>query len=261
MVEQFLASLEREQTRKAYARCLEHFSAFVNGQPLTPSIVDAYRTSLLHSGLAPASVALYLSAVRSFGAYLQQTTGHGIPAVKGVKVEQPLVDLPSAAVLEHAERLLKTDQERAIWAVLKDSGIRVSELVALQVPDVDVIQKRIRIRNGKGGKSRFAFLSQTACDALSGLLRGRSAGWVYQGHKGRALTPRAVEYLFQRLSNETGFRLHPHVLRHLRATTVVAKTGDIALAQVALGHASIATTQRYVHLATDAVQAKLEDTF
>jgi integrase/recombinase XerC len=146
-------------------------------------------------------------------------------------------------------------RDAAILELLYATGMRVSELAALDVSDLDLQARDVRIRSGKGKKERHAFFGKPAADALD-LYLARRGLWtdgsgrdaLFFGKRGRRISDRGVRRLVDRHALAVGKPVHPHVLRHSFATHMLERGADIRAIQELLGHASLATTQKYTHL-------------
>jgi integrase/recombinase XerC len=153
-------------------------------------------------------------------------------------------------------------RDRAILELLYATGLRVSELVGLDLGDVDLEERILRVV-GKGRKERVVPFGQKARESLQDFLRlrpelikeGRPAGVdaVFLNARGGRLTTRSVEYLVDRHVGKLAQRLkvHPHTLRHTFATHMLNAGADLRAIQELLGHESLSTTQKYTHVSTE----------
>jgi integrase/recombinase XerC len=142
-------------------------------------------------------------------------------------------------------------RDRALLEVLYGSGLRASEAVALDWPDVALDDRRAHVRGGKGGKDRHVPLSRPASEALARLraLARAASGPVFRNARGARLNPRSVARVLHRALARAGLpEVNPHALRHSCATHMLDHGADLRSIQELLGHASIATTQRYTHV-------------
>jgi integrase/recombinase XerC len=241
---------------------------------LTLSILRRWLAALTEQGLARSSVARRASAARSFTAWLLRrgvlTTDPGVRlASPRVRTTLPVVlDQSSAAsVMEHAAVAADDAdplhiRDRAIIEVLYASGCRVAELCGLDLDDVDDVNRRLRIL-GKGSKERMVPYGVPAERALQAWLAVRSTippqdgeTAVFLGARGRRIDQRAVRRLVRTLTRDAGVPpLSPHGLRHSAATHVLEGGADLRSVQELLGHASLATTQRYTHVSVERLRA------
>jgi integrase/recombinase XerD len=170
--------------------------------------------------------------------------------------------LPVFLSPDESARLLKaarTIREKAIVYSLRYLGLRVSELCNLRVERIDLALDQVLIYRGKGDRDRMLPLNSKLKACLTKWLRRRRDGYLIPSEMkaGRPITPRAVQYLMQRLAKRAGIirldgqTVHPHSLRHTFASELVRKGVDLTTVRDLLGHASIATTQVYLHTAPE----------
>ncbi|MGH7554286.1 MAG: site-specific tyrosine recombinase XerD [Longimicrobiales bacterium] len=216
-------------------------------------------------GLQPSSIRRSLSAVRTYFGFL---LGEGLVVTDPTdRVEIPRVwrRLPAVLSVEEARVLLESPDpaERLFWrdkALLEfayASGVRVSELTALKVRDVD-LQEGLAAVVGKGSKERLVPVGRSALRALDvylreirpGLARGDTEGTVFLNQRGRPLSRMGVWTILRKHVQRAGIhkRVTPHTLRHSFATHLLEGGADLAAVQEMLGHADIATTQIYTHV-------------
>lgn len=130
------------------------------------------------------------------------------------------------------------------------SGLRVSEICALKIEQLDCIARRLTVRHGKGDKDRCVGLRSEVIEAIREWCADRTEGFVFVMKGGRALSDRTVRWRMEVLGRAAGlkFRLHPHTMRHTAATRLLEVTRDIRMVQEFLGHENIATTMIYLHV-------------
>jgi integrase/recombinase XerD len=255
-----------ENTVSAYRRDLNQWLA--EGQGLTRAGIERYLTWLRGEKLAPASIRRKRAALSSFCRFLE---GEGAlaenPVAQVEALTRPEGKLPRVLTAHDVARLLnepdrqlvKGRRDAALMELMYASGLRVSEVVGLRVGDVDAKRGLLRVR-GKGGKERLTPVARPALEALAGYQRGvkRAAsgpgafifpGPTGGGHIGRGLVWRAVKEHARRAGLPE--MPSPHWLRHSFATHLLNGGADIRAIQEMLGHARIATTQVYTHVATD----------
>jgi integrase/recombinase XerD len=297
LIERFLDMMSAERgasanTLDAYRRDLEGFAASCrrDGAGLKSATRDGLRNYLkeLAAALAPASQARKLSALRRFYGFLysegiRQDDPCG--AVETPKLQRPL---PKILTVDEMLRLIEAAHNAAakdgtrepehlrqscIVEMLYAGGLRISELVALPLAAVKNSERFLHIR-GKGGRERLAPLGEAARQALDDYLPVRE-NFVPRGKPGIAasrylfpsrgvgghLTRRRCHQLLKDLAVRAGIdpaRLSPHVLRHAFATHLVEGGADLRSVQTMLGHADIATTQIYTHVAQERLRRTVE---
>ena len=153
-------------------------------------------------------------------------------------------------------------RDRAVVELLYATGIRVSELCAIDIDDLDAHRRTVRVR-GKGDKERTVPYGLPAADAIeawqrlrSTISQGRGGAALFVGVRGGRIDPRTVRTGVHRLAVEAGVPdLAPHGLRHTAATHVLEGGADLRTVQELLGHATLATTQRYTHVSVERLRA------
>ena len=255
-IDRFLESPSlSEATRKAYAGDLRGFADWLEARGLEVEDVDVralvdYASELgrARNGLAPATVARRLAAVRSF---LRFTLGpERVPdAALAPKLPRRLPEAPKPAEVD--ELLDGVDgggplglRNRALVELVYSAGLRSAEAVALDLGDVDFEQELVRVR-GKGGKDRVVPLGEEAAHLLARYLREARPELASGANDAFFLSARG-----RRLDTSTLRRLlpHPHRLRHSFATHLLEGGADLRTIQELLGHSSLSTTQVYSHV-------------
>jgi integrase/recombinase XerD len=183
----------------------------------------------------------------------------GVEMERGLEPPRRPERLPHYLSEEEVHRLFESGRasprDHAILLVLGFAGLRVSELCHLQLEDVEFDRGLLHVRSGKGDKDREVVLEDRTRAALERYLAERTIAGV-EGPRLFPLTPVTVERMVRRRAREAGIRqrVTPHVLRHTLATTLLRRGCDIRYIQKLLGHASVATTQIYTHVDTQALQ-------
>ena len=279
-IEEFVLTLERRalspHTVSNYRRDLERLSAFMDQREITLDQVDHllirdFLNSLYLGGLGKTSVARNLSALRTFFRVMVRNgrvksnpaelvssprLGKRLPANLSELQVQDLLETPKGDTL-------KGLRDRAILELLYASGLRVSELVALDDNDVDSNECLVRVL-GKGNKERVVPFGSFAAEALEAYRQERGARGkaipngegnlpLFVNLRGTRLTARSVERLIARCRTflKTGRPVTPHTLRHSFATHLLENGADLRSIQELLGHASLSTTQKYTHASVE----------
>src|SRR3989441_2508587 len=281
---EFLAKERNDSphTVKAYARDVAEFAAFCGryyGGPWSWAGVDrlairGFLGSLEARGLARRSVARVLSALRTFYRFLNLTKGVQVNPAKSARTPKLERRLPAYLDRAEIEQLFVAAHERAgaggfpeirdlaMLELFYSTGMRLSELAALNDRDVDLVADQVKLR-GKGKKERIVPLGSHAARAVRRYYRQRDAvlaalevegeGAVFVSLRGRRLSPRAIQLSMKRLpaSLARGRELHVHALRHSFATHLLDAGADLRAVQELLGHASLSTTQVYTHTSVE----------
>jgi integrase/recombinase XerC len=230
--------------------------------------------AMLHAkGLSPRTLALTLSAWRGFYRWLARYRDFGANPVLGIRAPKAARPLPKALSVESTELLFNEEtqdqpaliRDRAMFELLYSSGLRLGELVALNVGDgrLDLRQGEVTV-TGKGAKTRTVPIGAKARDALAAWLNARQAAAgekaLFLGARGKRISAGTVGTRLKQWARRRGLheKVHPHMLRHSFATHVLQSSQDLRAVQEMLGHASISTTQVYTHLDYQAL-AKVYD--
>ncbi len=268
-----------EHTLRAYAGDLAQFGRYLaeehyNGAAPGPEQIErlavrGFVAWLTMSGVARSTVSRRLSAVRSFlNHFVRQGRIDASPAegVPTPKLPRPLPrDLTVDEMFNLLDSIERTDlastRDRAILEVIYATGVRVSELVGLDLDDVDLSGHVLRVL-GKGGKERMIpFVEQAEVsvrcwlEASAELRVKGDADAMFLNLRGGRLSARSVRRVLDRRLNEAAIyaRYSPHSLRHSFATHLLGAGADLRAIQELLGHSSLSTTQRYTHVSMDAL--------
>lgn len=213
-------------------------------------------------GLGGRSIQRRLSALRGFCQYLVQHKVLEHNPVKDVRAPKSPRKLPHSIDVDRLQRLLECTPENwleqrdlTMMELMYSGGLRLAELVGLDINDVDLREDQARVL-GKGGKTRIVPVGSKAKQAIASWLpvRALHAGdgetALFISRNGTRVGPRSVQQRLRRWALKQGLetRLHPHALRHSCATHVLESSGDLRAVQELLGHADLGTTQIYTHL-------------
>lgn len=256
-------------TVKNYTRALMEFFDHLKGKGITTlkdvnkQTLRDYISGLIERGLAKSSIACRLSAIRSFYRYLMRE--EMIVVSPAATTVSPRLDkrLPSFLTIEEAKRLIESPdlatphglRDRALLEMLYASGLRVSELVNLDVDQVNLHTNEIRVW-GKGSKERVVLIGVPAHQALTDYLeRGRpellgkkKSNALFVNRYGGRLPARRVQKILDKYARNVGKKVHPHMLRHTFATHLLDGGADLKVVQELLGHVDLSSTQIYTHV-------------
>ncbi len=274
-LDQFIQTLRSEKyysphTCSNYRRDLERFQAFlgkrqVGGwQQVDYNHVSAYAAERHRQGRKSRTIQRELSSIRSFFQFLIR---HGrVPRNPAREVQAPRADrpLPKTCDAEAIDRLLQVRdasdglqvRDSAIFELIYSSGLRLAELVDIDLDDIDLAQRRLVV-TGKGSKTRHLPVGSKAADAVRRWLKRRpdycgdaSETALFVSRRGTRISPRNVQSRLEQLIRRQAMEQHlsPHMLRHSFATHLLESSSDLRAVQELLGHVNIATTQIYTHL-------------
>lgn len=255
---EFLAYLATERglaknTLDAYRRDIEQFLPFVKNTPNQEHIM-LYISDLKTKNYATASLFRKVIALRVFFSFLKREKK--IESNAALYLESPKVWklIPEVLTQDEVEKLIESTEEgsrdRAIIELLYSSGLRVSELCALKIYDIDDTFVKVM---GKGKKERLVPINKKALDAIDAYLtqpRPDHQEALFLTKKGKPIDRITVWKLIKALAKKASLArpISPHTLRHSFATHLLEGGADLRVIQEFLGHANIATTDRYTHL-------------
>jgi len=230
-----------------------------------PLDVRGFLAMLRNHGYSKATIARKLAALRSFYKFLVRIGAVEASPVSVIRTPRQDRRLPKCLDVEQVEALLTAPdvttllgaRDRAILETIYSAGLRISEVVALNVQDLDEFSEALRIR-GKGKKERLVPLGTKAVEAIEAYLSLRvSSGLgpqeaLFLNKFGRRLSDRSIRRKLDKYLLTAGIDVHisPHVLRHSFATHMLNAGADLRSVQEILGHESLSTTQIYTHLTT-----------
>jgi integrase/recombinase XerC len=240
----------------------------IDHQAITTDHIRGYLSEAMKT-LSRATVQRRLFAIKAFFRWRETMAASASPANPARALRSPRTQrrLPAILPEDDVRRLIEADRENASPAALRDrailealysSGLRVSELTGLNWRDVDDEVGMVLVRSGKGNKDRMVPIGEPALDALKAWRRAMPKAWELDGPvitnlRGGRLTTRAVENILARriIAAGLGTSITPHGLRHCFATHLLDAGADLRSIQEMLGHASLATTQRYTHVSVN----------
>ena len=239
-------------TIAAYRRDLTTYCAYleragiVSFEEVTRQVVEGFVADRRDGGYSDASVERALAAVKGLHAFLVRDGAVAQNPTAALRLPKKAERLPEYLSVEDVSALLDQDfpegemglRDHAILEVLYGCGLRVSELVGLDVGDIHIDDGFVLVR-GKGSKERLSPLVGSAARALT----------VFLNKNGRRLSRQGIHAICERYGRQVGLvGLHPHTLRHSFATHMLAGGADLRVLQEILGHADISTTQVYTHV-------------
>jgi len=255
LLELYLAHLvarnRSARTIRTFRSILTKFIEFLGGKHVSEATtwdVDAFLARLRASGYKERSIYTAAVAVKRFMEYLGLQEN-----LRGFELPRRPSELPRYVTPEDVQAMIDAAsslRDKLIVSLLFCTGMRVSELVNIEVSDVNLEEGSIRVR-GKGGKERIVFFDSRTKELLLQYLEAeRPDGYLFPGRNGGHIHYVTVERIVKRLAKAAGLRkkVTPHVLRHSFATLSLLRGMDVREIQELLGHASLRTTQIYTHV-------------
>lgn len=273
LIEEFVSHLKSERrlsphTIANYRRDLNQLNQYCDERSIehwnkiNPATARGFASECFRRNLSGPTIARMLSCIRTFYRYLIRENKTATNPFESVSAPKSKRKLPVILTPDQAVRLVEIEgddmlavRDRAIVELFYTSGIRLEELVRLDLTDVNLHEGFMRVF-GKGSKTRILPIGSHAIDALRKWATRRST-WanldeqaLFVTRKGTRPSTRAIQLRIQARAIEQGLpmKVHPHMLRHSFATHVLESSGDIRAVQELLGHSNISTTQIYTHL-------------
>jgi integrase/recombinase XerC len=275
-IAQFMAELERRNaspmTTQSYASDLRDFVEYLSPpgeQPPDTANIDLlllreYLSAQYDRGLQPVTIRRRIAAIRSLFRYLTKEGLLPANSARLLRIPKVPKKLPQVMTAEQATGIIEGSlavqperphptRDRAILELLYGCGVRVSELAGLDLQDVDLAERWIRVR-GKGRKERQVPVPGKSADSLLAWLKVRAGETgetaVFLNHHGRRLTVRGIHNIVKFYASQIAGddSVHPHSFRHAFATHLLQDGADLRAIQELLGHARLSTTQKYTQV-------------
>lgn len=271
-----------ENTIKAYRTDLSALAVFLQKHFENLSLADAleihiqtYLAIRLDQKLSQRSTARLLSSCRAFYIYLVQNKVRQDNPINHINNPKLPQYLPSTLTEKQVDALLEAPDEddpiqmrdKAMLELLYATGVRVSELVNLQMHQIGMLQGVIRV-TGKGGKERLVPMGEAALDYLELYLKSarpqllsKPTNTVFPSKRGSTMTRQTFWHRIKVYAKLAGIKvpLSPHTLRHAFATHLLNHGADLRVVQMLLGHSDLSTTQIYTHVATQRLQSLVKE--
>ncbi|MEC7105268.1 MAG: site-specific tyrosine recombinase XerD [Pseudomonadota bacterium] len=271
-----------ENTLAAYRRDLAQTEQWLINNKRSNRLIDAsaedlgaFNATRSERGLARRSAARWLSSVRGFYRYFLREQRLQEDPTQHLEHPKQARELPRSLGASDVENLLAAPdiettiglRDRAMLELLYASGLRVSELIALQLVSVNLRQGVVRVV-GKGNKERLVPVGETALDWLQRYLREArqellpaGGNVLFPSRRGRTMTRQTFWHAIKRYALAAGIQkdISPHTLRHAFATHLVDNGADLRAVQMMLGHSDLSTTQIYTHVAQQRLQSLLRE--
>ena len=293
LLDQFMFYLKLEKnasqhTLHSYQRDILQFMEFVSSQggnavllsDITPLVIRSYLASLKSQQYAKATIMRRIAALRSFFRFLCRESILAENPCSAVRTPKLDKKLPVFLDTNEINELITLPDDRplgvrdqAVLELLYATGVRVSELVGITLPDID-FESRMLIVSGKGAKQRIVLMGQKAAGILKNYLQtarpvlcatpgeyGRQTekthNFLFVNNRGGPLTDRSVRRVVEKYVEAMALKknVSPHTIRHTFATHLLDNGADLRSVQELLGHVNLSTTQLYTHVTTERLKA------
>jgi len=258
-----------EHTVKSYQRDIKYLTCYCTDKSihhwtdLKQSDIRSHIASRHRQGISSKSLQRELSAIRSFYNFLLKNRLADSNPAQHIKAPKQARKLPRTLDVDQITGLLEAGtnsaleiRDLAMFELFYSSGLRLSELAALNLTDVDLPDNSLIVRTGKGGKSRMLPIGSKAVTAINIWLQQRLKNVaalepaLFVSVRGTRLSQRSIELRLEQWCKKKGIaeHIHPHMLRHSFASHLLESSQDLRAVQELLGHSNISTTQIYTHL-------------
>ena len=242
------------RTIRTYISCLRMYVRWLEGDSprvVLPETPRQFLLALIEAGASRAYIDQNISVLKFLYVELYGWSSEEL-SVARPRREWRLPYVPTKAQVLRLADAIRNPKHRLAVLLMYASGVRISELVALDIGDVDFEQRVLRVRDGKGGKDRLTIFSERLIPALRAQVAGRSRlAPLFPSQKRGRLAVRSLQNVIQKARRGAGLRkgISAHSLRHAFATHLLEAGTDLRIIQDLLGHRAIKTTTRYTHIA------------
>jgi len=265
-----------EHTLINYTIDLKYFSSFLAGKPLEEVNhldIRKFLAELKAKNFSKKTIARRISCLRSFFKFLVREGYLKNNPTIGMRAPKLDKKLPLFLTVDEVTKLIESPEDdlpglrdRAIMETIYSTGMRISELVSLNIEDIDFIGGAVKVR-GKGKKERIVPIGDKALRAIKAYLEARFPTFkenkaVFLNNRGKRITVRGIRLIIDKYVNRVALRekISPHVLRHSFATHLLERGADLRAVQELLGHSSLSTTQIYTHITAERLKTVYEKT-
>lgn len=274
-------------TIKGYQKDILDFHAFITSEELAADLLDATRERLARhfishldeKDLSKKTISRKISALRTFYDYLMKNNLIDVNIFSAVQAPKIPKKLPSIINDDEMNMIFESIDKSTplgyrnylMLDLLFSAGLRASELINVTIKDINLAQEQILI-HGKGSKDRYVPLHQHLINDMRHYLtyirpvllaKGSDTHslYVFINYKGGHLTVRGLQLILKSIIKNSGetFKIHPHMLRHAFATTLLNHGADLRVVQELLGHEHLKSTQIYTHVSSETIKEKYKD--
>lgn len=266
-----------EHTTNSYKKDLDFFIEFLKEEKVNVINVDykllrKYLTVLYEKNYSKKTIARHISTLKSFYKYLTKIKKIDVNPMLLIKTPKLDKKLPKFLNYDDLEKILSIPdtttflgkRDALILELLYSTGVRVSELIAIKIPDINFYDHTIFIL-GKGNKERYVMFGSKALDKINDYLNERKniqTDYLIVNRYGNPITDRGIRKIMDMILKKASlsYKISPHTLRHTFATHMLDSGADIEIVKELLGHESLSTTQIYTHVTSESLKRVYDNT-
>lgn len=258
----------------SYEKDLEKYFKYMNNKDINKKDIENYIEYLFKTNVKSSTISRNIVSIKAFHKYISRVYELPNPSESIVRPKQSK-RLPDILTKEEVEKLLDikvvdafSSRNKAMLELMYATGLRVSELVNLNVNDIDFDNSSLKCF-GKGSKERVLPVIDYALDKVkeykevyrNGMLKGYLTDSLFLNNHGKGISRVGFFKIIKEIAKEKGItkNIHPHMLRHSFATHILENGADLRIIQELLGHENISTTQIYTHMRTDLIRKNYDD--
>ncbi len=263
-----------DNTCCSYRKDLEKYISIVNKEEITKMDIENYIEKLVKENIKSSSISRHIVSIKSYHKYISRVHNLSDPSESIVRPKTSKA-LPDILTKDEVELLLDIDvtsaftsRNKAMLELMYATGLRVSELVELNINDIDFENASLRCF-GKGSKERIIPIVDYALNIVkeykevyrSSMLKGFLTDSLFLNNHGKKMTRVGFFKIIKNIAKDKGItkNIHPHILRHSFATHILENGADLRIIQELLGHENISTTQIYTHIRTDIIRRNYDN--
>lgn len=242
-----------QSTAKNYENYLGRFLSLTgisDIKDITLKIVNDFIISMKKEQYNNRTINYHLTALKCWLKYESKVNGHTVINVHDfthLKFEKPKIEIASKEIMRNIGRTNLNALESAVLNSFLSTGLRLAELLSLNIEDIDFENNRITVR-GKGSKLRLVFMAESMNKSIREFIGDRKAGQVFPYHREK------IYRIVRDIGRAVGISLYPHKLRHIFATNLLENGAPMQAVSKMLGHSSVTTTEMYSHVSNESLQ-------
>lgn len=263
-----------KNTCYSYKNDIDKYLCYINKENITKIDIEKYIEYLNNNKVKSSTISRNIVSIKSYHKYISRMYDYNDPSESIIKPKQS-IRLPEVLSKEEVDNLLNIEvtdafsfRNKTMLELMYATGLRVSELVNLNINDIDFENATVRCF-GKGNKERIIPIVDYALNLVkeyvelyrNGMLKGYLTDSLFLNNHGKNMTRQGFFKIIKKIVLEKNIKkkIHPHMLRHSFATHILENGADLRIIQELLGHENISTTQIYTHVRTDLIRKNYDD--